>query len=158
MIGVVQVRVLLAIGEGLFGVYVVLLAGTGLAGLLLPVVKAAVVPSLGAGYHDSDRSRFPGLFNSALFTCIITGAVSLLGYAVLWGCTFIFEIPVELGAAARIYVVLMAVQMLVAISLDPFVSQLVVSGRMVAFNLILLIERTIPLLAAGLCINQVQPL
>ena len=148
VIGVLQVRVLLSLGEDLYGAYVVLFASTALAALLHPVVKAAMVPKLGEALHDEDKERFRRSFNSALLASTLTSLLTLIPFVGIWLSIGVFDIPVELQGAARTYVLLIGFQVMVAICFDPFVSAYVVTGRMVEFNIVLLLERAMPLIAA----------
>ena len=61
VMGLLVVRLLLGLGQEAYGVIAALTAGSGIAQLLREVIRAGLVPRLGAAWHSPHQAKeFPG--------------------------------------------------------------------------------------------------
>ncbi len=154
VIGLVVVRLQLRLGEDAFAFITLMLSNIGIALLLKEVVRAGVIPALGAAYNDEGHDNFRTVFNSALVVSFVIGVAT----AVLFLSSTVFipylNIPEELHGAARYFVAFSALGAFTTIVLSPVFHLYVVAERMVAYNLWLMLDRAGDLLAVviTLCI------
>lgn len=153
VIGLIVIRLLLTLGEDVFGVITVLAAGTGIAQLLREVVTAGTVPKLGEAWHTGDQDRFVRTLSSTWVLSLICAGLSVLGFGVLALLLGVLNIPAELNHTARIFVGCKALQTAVTVALAPVLNMLVVRERMVQYNLILVAERSMELVGALLTLS-----
>lgn len=147
VIGLVVVRLQLRLGEDAFAFITLMLSNIGIALLLKEVVRAGVIPALGAAYHDDDHDNFRSVFNSALVVSFVVGVAT----AVLFLSSTVFipflSIPEELYSAARYFIALSAIGAFTTIVLSPVFHMYVVAERMVEYNFWLILDRAGDLLA-----------
>ena len=154
IIGLVVVRLQLRLGEDAFAFITLMLSNIGIALLLKEVVRAGVIPALGAAYHDDAQDNFRSVFNSALVVSFVVGIAT----AVLFLSSTLFipylSIPEELHGAARYFIAVSAIGAFTTIVLSPIFHMYVVAERMVAYNIWLMLDRAGDLLAVviTLCI------
>lgn len=150
-LGLLLVRLLLGIGEEAFGLIALLGAGTGIASAIKEVVRASMVPELGAAYHSND-GRFRETYNTALLIGPLAAAVTLAGFTVLAVAIRWIQVPDELVTTARIFVVAKALQTFFTVSLAPTFNMYMVTERMVAHNVWVIIERLSDVFAATIVV------
>ncbi len=147
VIGLVVVRLQLRLGEDAFAFITLMLSNIGIALLLKEVVRAGVIPALGAAYHDEEHDNFRSVFNSALVVSFVVGVAT----AALFLSSTLFipylNIPAELHGAARYFIAFSAVGAFTTIVLSPVFHLYVVAERMVAYNFWLMLDRAGDLLA-----------
>lgn len=155
IIGLVVVRLQLRMGEEAFAFITLMLSNIGIALLLKEVVRAGVIPALGAAYHDDSNEHFRSVFNSALVVSLVVGFAT----AALFLSSTVFipylSIPEELHGAARYFIAISALGAFTTIVLSPIFHLYVVAERMVAYNIWLLLDRVGDLIAVivTLCIT-----
>lgn len=147
-IGLILIRLLLGLGQEVYGVIAVLTAGVGMAEMLRGMLRMAIVPQLGQALHGEDPQRFERAYNSALVLSAGCGLLTLPGFLGLSLALSWLDIPPALFGAARIFIWLAALQSLVCIVTDPVLNLLIVTERMVAYNLSLIATRLAQLFAA----------
>ncbi len=164
VIGLVVVRLQLRLGEDAFAFITLMLSNIGIALLLKEVVRAGVIPALGAAYHDEVQDNFRSVFNSALIVSFVVGVATAVLF--LGSTVFIpfLSIPPELHGTARYFIAFSAIGAFTTIVLSPVFHLYVVAERMVAYNLWLMLDRAGDLLAViiTICIawqgNAAQPI
>ncbi|MCA9189261.1 MAG: hypothetical protein R3E01_05335 [Pirellulaceae bacterium] len=148
VMGLVLVRVLLQLGTDAFGLIVLLGAGTGLATALREIVRASLIPELGAAFHSGSDSRFRAAFQTAQVICLVAALATFVGFGVLAWTIPRLQIPATLQSAAGFFLWSKAVQSFFTVALAPAFNLYVISERMVAFNAWTVVERAGELLAA----------
>lgn len=147
-LGLIWVRLLLGIGEQVYGLIALLGAGTGIAASVKEAVRASMVPELGAAYHSKSPDRLKQTYNAALILSPAAGLVTLIGFVVLAFAITWINIPGELVWAARVFVAAKAVQIFFAVALAPTFNMYMVTERMVAYNAWTVVERLADVVAA----------
>jgi len=148
VIGLMVIRLLLTLGEDVYGVIAVLAAGAGIAQILRDVASAGTVPKLGEAWHSEDQARFKGTLSSSLVLSLMAGFGTLLAFGLLTLVLGVLEIPPELRHAAVVFIWLKAIQAFVTVSAAPIINMLVVCERMIVYNLLLTLERAMELMGA----------
>lgn len=154
VIGLVVVRLQLRLGEDAFAFITLMLSNIGIALLLKEVVRAGVIPALGAAYHDDDRDRFRTVFNSALVVSGVVGVATAILFFSSIALIPYLSIPQELHGTASYFIAISTVGAFTTIALSPVFHLYVVTERMLAYNLWLMLDRAGDLLAVifTLCI------
>ncbi len=149
ILGLLLVRLLLRLGTDAYGLIIFLGAGTGLIGSLRETVAVSMVPELGAAYHDTKQDRFPSAYSTA-FVLSSALAFASLGIALAIGLALPYcNIPIEMLAAARWFLVAKAVQAFVTVLLSPTSNMFLVTERMVSYNVWTIGEKIADTLAAA---------
>jgi O-antigen/teichoic acid export membrane protein len=153
IIGLAVVRLQLRLGEDAFAFITLMLSNIGIALLLKEVVRAGVIPALGAAYHDDAQDNFRSVFNSALVVSCVAGIATAVLF--LGSTLFIpfLSIPIELHGAARYFIAVSALGAFATIVLSPVFHLYVVAERMVAYNFWLMLDRAGDLLAVIITIS-----
>lgn len=148
LMGLLLVRLLLQFGHDAFALIILLGAGTGLATMLKEVVRASMVPELGAAYHSKDKSCFPSTYNAAVLLSLGGAFLTVCAFGVSILFLPLLNIPREMFGAASIFMIAKAVQMLFVVGLAPTFNMYVVSERMVSYNFWTVVERVGEVLSA----------
>lgn len=150
IIGLIVVRVLVgAIGTEAYGLIALLGSTVGIASIIQWVIQRSMVRELGAAYHTDDPDHFRGVFNAAVILCASAMLLTATAFAVFWLLIPLFNIKPELVPAARLFLTAVACQCCFAVTVAPFHNMLLVTERMVAFNLWRVVDRSVYLIAAG---------
>ncbi len=161
IVGLFIIRLLLGLGESVYGVIAVLVAGTGLARMLREVLQTGSVPVLGQAWHanqlESEKQNFGGMFQAALWVAAAAGLVTVGLFGVLELSLVWFDIPDSLRQAASTFVWIRAIQAVVATLLSPILTMILVREKMVAHNALILAERIFELVAALATLHWVGP-
>ncbi|MDX1928110.1 MAG: oligosaccharide flippase family protein [Pirellulaceae bacterium] len=147
IIGLVVVRLQLRLGEDAFAFITLMLSNIGIALLLKEVVRAGVIPALGAAYHDDAHDNFRSVFNSALVVSFVVGIATAVLFLSSMAFIPFLSIPEELHGAARYFIAVSAVGAFTTIVLSPVFHLYVVAERMIAYNVWLMLDRAGDLLA-----------
>ena len=150
VIGLVVVRLQLRLGEDAFAFITLMLSNIGIALLLKEVVRAGVIPALSAAYHDDAHDSFRSVFNSALVVSFVVGIATAILFLSSTALIPLLSIPQELHGAARYFIAISAMGAFTTVVLSPVFHLYVVTERMVAYNLWLMLDRAGDLLAVVL--------
>lgn len=149
-IGLTVTRLLIGIGEDVYGVYITITVGFGASVILTELLRMGLVPVLGVEIHEGNvvnRKQFREVLTAAL--AISTG-FALIG-ALLMFLLGLWLLPqvgdVALTHAAWVFLIFRIAMMLVMVSLTPFTCVLLVAGRQPRYNFFLFLERLSELLA-----------
>ena len=148
VLGLILVRLLLGIGEEAYGLVALLGAGTGIASAIKEIVRASMVPELSAAYHDNPR-RFCETYNASLWICPVAALLTLVGFAILAASITWLRVPGDLVWAARSFVLAKAIQTFFTICAAPTFNLYLVTERMVAYNVWVVVERLCDVAAAA---------
>lgn len=144
VIGLLVTRMLLGVGEQVFGVFVTITVGIGVSTMLTELLRMGLVPILGTSAYQGKvqevaefRSNLTAAFVVSVFAAA-SGAVFMaaIGFWALDGLA-----SPELEAAAWTFLNLRIVMMLVIVSLTPAMCVLLVTERQPLHNLFLVFER-----------------
>ena len=170
IVGLFIIRLLLGLGESVYGVIAVLIAGTGLARMLREVLQTGSVPLLGQAWHAQtaaagtdtgtantapDRQNFRRLFQAALWVAAAAGLLTIGLFALLRLSLTWFDIPEALRQAASAFVWIRAIQAVVATVLSPILTMILVREKMIAHNALIFAERIFELVAALVTLHWV---
>ena len=155
-LGLILVRLLLGIGEQAYGLIALLGAGTGIASAIKEVVRASMVPELGAAYHSDCPDRFRQTYNAALMGSPVAALITVVGFTLLAVSIRWVQVPEELVWAARVFVGAKAIQTFVAVCLAPTFNMYMVTERMVAYNVWIVVERLAEVSAAAVVVVLLQ--
>lgn len=148
LLGVALVRLLILLGDEVYGLIVLLGAGVGLALIVREVAQTSLVPCLGAAWHRGPIA-FQQTYHSAQVIALVGSAVSLLCFAVLALQVQWLNMPPELAPAARWFLFFKAIQVGASVALAPVCTMNLVCERMVFYNLVVLLERASEVVAAA---------
>lgn len=150
IIGLILVRLLLRFGNEAFGLIALLGSQTGFAMMLNEIVRASIVPHLGAAYHSENSEEFVEVYNSSILVslCAAVAAVAALGVI---ACILPWlNIPETLRGAAYVFIAASAVRCFFTVALAPTFNHYLVTERMVSLNVWLVLERSTDLASAVL--------
>ncbi|MEX0884938.1 MAG: hypothetical protein WD009_00730 [Phycisphaeraceae bacterium] len=148
VLGLAATRLVIAeLGIDGFGLISLLGASVGLAAIGREIVARSLVRELGAAYHSGDDGQFVGVFNCALVVCLAVAGLCALAFAGVGAVMPWLNIPDELIAAGRWFVVAKGAQLVVNVSLAPLLNMYLISERMVAYNAYRTVDRVSMLLA-----------
>jgi len=155
IVGLFIIRLLLGLGESVYGVIAVLVAGTGLARMLREVLQTGAVPVLGQAWHAQtagqstpEKQNFRCLFQAALWVAAAAGVLTVGFFGVLSLALTWFDIPETLRRAASTFIWIRAIQAVVATFLSPILTMILVREKMIAHNALMFAERFFELVAA----------
>lgn len=165
IVGLFIIRLLLGLGESVYGVIAVLVAGTGLARMLREVLQTGSVPLLGQAWHAqvgandpvSERQNFARVFQAALWVAAAAGLLTVGFFGALNLSLTWFDIPDSLRRAASTFVWIRAIQAVVTTLLSPILTMILVREKMVAHNALILAERIFELIAALATLHWIGP-
>ena len=153
VLGLVLVRLLLrSLGNEAYGLIALLGSTAGVSGMLQRVVRQSMIRELGDAYHGGDEHRFRSVYNAAL---VLTFGLALLTVVITGGLLVLlplFQIPDRLLPAAQWYVAARGVEFFFLVALAPPINMYLVSERMVAFNVWLVVIRASYVAAAVLLV------
>lgn len=144
VIGLLVTRMLLGVGEQVFGVFVTITVGIGVSTMLTELLRMGLVPILGTSVYQGKvqevaefRNNLTAAFVVSVFAAA-SGAVFMaaIGFWALDGLA-----SPELESAAWTFLNLRIVMMLVIVSLTPAMCVLLVTERQPLHNLFLFFER-----------------
>ncbi|MEL7496252.1 MAG: hypothetical protein AAFN77_01490 [Planctomycetota bacterium] len=141
VIGLLVVRLLLRFGDDAYALVALLGTGTGMALMLKQVVRTSTVPILGEAFHSDRKGWFEQVFNSALLCSLLAGLLTLLFFVIFALCLPLLNFPDEFYTAALVFVIASGVHSFVNVSISPFTNFYIVSERMIAYNILLFLER-----------------
>ena len=78
VLGLWLVRLLLAMGEGVYAVIAIVGAVIGIANILQEMVRGTVVPIVGLAWHNVDKERFSETYTAAWLLSFIAAIFSTL--------------------------------------------------------------------------------
>jgi len=150
LIGLFVVRILLGLGESVYGVVALLIAGSSLARLLREVLQVGLVPKLGAAWNaeDGENDEFSRMYSASILVAAGCAGLTLIGFGILDQALGWFDIPESLREAASVFVWLRGLQSAAAILAGPTLTMLLVREKFVTHNAIVLAERALDLVAA----------
>lgn len=153
ILGLVSVKILIEVaGDNAFGLISTLGATTGIANLTEETVRRSMIRELGAALHNSDRSAFTRVFNTAMLLAggmsVITASIfGIILLCLASGAVFNIE-PPELITAAYWLVGFKALESVCDVLLSPVINVYIASERMRAFNGWIMLQRLSRLSAA----------
>lgn len=147
-LGLLLVRVLLTMGEGVYAVILLLGTSVGISGMLKEVIRAAMVAEVGLALHSGDNEEFKKTYATAFFLSLLAAAAAVGILGVFYFFLDRFNIPPELIEAAGIFLIWRAAYTFIAIAAAPTMNLLPITGRMSQMNFWLTLERAVEVAAA----------
>lgn len=149
VLGVMLVRMLIhALGTDGYGLVALLGSSVGLGQMAFRISRLALVRELGSAYHGEDRKHFINVYNTSLWLALLVGLITLGLFGVLYLVLGLFKIPAHLRFAAEMFLISRALQVFVMVVLTPTTNMYLVKERMVANNVIMVLNRLVLVLAA----------
>lgn len=146
--GLLVIRLLAEIGASTLNVYMLLLSGSGFAFFFMVVIQESVIPLLGLSYEDNGGRNFAHFYWISLLLAVVASVIAVAIFAVIWVLSDPFDtgsIPKEVLGIAILSGALRTVATAIA---APPLNAILLSGRIVFYNVIQAIERLIDLVAA----------
>ena len=142
VLGLWLVRLLLAMGEGVYAVIAIVGAVIGIANILQEMVRGTVVPIVGLAWHNVDKERFSETYTAAWLLSFIAAIFSTL--IVLIFC-FVFakkmNIPANLFNATMLYLYCRIPVIFITVLFSPAINLLPITDKMAQHNLWHSLER-----------------
>ncbi|HEY6565089.1 MAG TPA: hypothetical protein VIY86_11365, partial [Pirellulaceae bacterium] len=156
-LGLILVRLLVVLGDDVYGLTVLLGAGVGFAAILRDVAQASLVPSLSAAFHHSEVG-FRRMYHSANVVALGCAALSWLAFLGLSWQVEGLNVPPELLPAAKWFVWTKAAQVTVGVLMAPACTMVLVREWMVFHNATAVLDRSTDVIAAaGICLMPSMP-
>lgn len=150
LIGLLITRMLIGIGEEVFGVYVLVTVGMGISIMLTELLNLGIVSILGSNTAHGrviEEEQFRDNLSAAFLISIVASIIGLFCMALLGHFMIGTLDSQEMTDAANLFLIFMIIRMLFAVSLAPALAVLLVSRRQVVYNGYLLIDRLAELCA-----------
>jgi hypothetical protein len=145
--GILVIRLLAEIGPSALVVYLLIVAGTGIAYLFKIVVQESVIPVLGLSYDEKQPQGFASVYwvvtlasgLAALFAVIIFAVIFAMHGTFDTGALSVNAFGIALGAGA--------IRTLASALTTPALNGILVTGRVVHYNVLVALERLVDLAA-----------
>lgn len=145
--GVLVIRLVAEIGPSALVVYLLIVAGTGIAYLFKIVVQESVIPILGLNYDEMQPRGFASVYWVVTLASGVAALFALMIFAVIFsmhgtfdtGALSVNAFGVALGAGA--------VRTLASALATPALNGILVTGRVVHYNALVALERLVDLAA-----------
>jgi|GEM_PF-5822426 len=145
--GLLIVRLMAEIGASALVLYLLILAGTGFAQAFKIIVQESVIPVLGLSYDGKSGRPFEGIYWFSMVLSLAAGGLALLIYGIIWLFGDYLDFGDLSGTAFAIALASAAVRTGVSSAATPPLNAILISGRVVAYNVILASERLADLVA-----------
>ena len=145
--GFLIVRMLAEIGPSTLTVYLLLVAGTGFAFALKVVMQESVVPILGQTFNDKNRSRFNRIYWVTNILAAAAGLFARLVFGVLWLLRESFDFGSLGSSTFGMALFFGAIRTVGGSFATPPAHAVLISGKFIAFNFYLSLERLSDLVA-----------
>ena len=147
-IGVVIIRLMAEIGQSALVLYLLLVAGTGLAQLFKIVLRESVIPVLGLTFDGKSGRSFDQVYRAAVVSSFFAGLFCLLCFAVIWAVSGNLDLG-GLGAlTVAVAIGSCGAQTFASAVATPFLNAVLIDHRIVSYNVFLILERLTELVAA----------
>ena len=122
------------LGDTAFGIISLLGANIGLASLFRQIVQLSLVRELGQAYH-ADDDTFHKSYATICMITFVCAILSVLSFAVVFALVPLFQIPPDMIAPARWFVVGQGFYTVVMILLAPILNMYLVKEQFIGYNI-----------------------
>lgn len=146
--GLLVIRLLAEVGASTLTVYMLLLSGSGFAYFFMVVIQESVIPLLGLSYEDNGGRNFAHFYWISLLLAVVASVVAVAIFSVIWAVSDLFDTGSIPKAVLGIAILSGALRTVATALAAPPLNALLLSGRIVFYNVIQAVERLIDLVAA----------
>ncbi len=148
--GLLTVRLLAEIGASSLSVYLIVIAGTGFAFFLKIVMQESIVPLLGLSYDGRENRDFQATYWVSFLFALAASAFAVIIFGIVWVLRYQFDIGDLPLATFGLALLSGAVRTVISSLATPPLQAVLITGRIVPYNIALSLERLSDLAAAVL--------
>ena len=139
--GILIVRLIAEIAVSALVLYLLIFASSGFAQAFKIIVQESAVPALGLSYNHIDGKKFGGIYWFSFVLSFAASLCALLVYGVFWALRGYMDFG---GLPTNLYLIALiaaALRTVVSSLANPSLNAILVSGRVVTYNVVLVCER-----------------